>query len=91
MIYLTVSGGSASATIDFGNLACEGLSMISPDNTPLYDIDIFDSDGVFVVGAKRVEVQYAKINENFRLVGPCQIVIQNAADDGLYRIKPLPK
>lgn len=88
MITITVSGGTGTASIDFGNLACEAISINSPDSTPNYDIAIYNANGFFVVGALDIIVQKAKINEKFRLIGVCQIVISGAADDGDYTLEP---
>jgi len=91
MIVIAVSNGAGSVTINFGNLACEAVSLISPDNTPMYDFAIYNANGSFVVGGTGISVQKTKINELFRLVGSCQLSITGAADDGNYSVEVFPR
>ena len=71
MFSITVTGGTGSISLNFGNLYCEALSINSPDDTPNYDIAGYNQNGSFVIGATDITVQKAKINENFRLIGVC--------------------
>jgi hypothetical protein len=66
---------------------CKGLSIISPDDTPLYDFDLFDSAGQLLISARGIDVQYAKIDGQYKLEGVCRAVISAAADPGNYRVK----
>lgn len=91
MFTITVSGGSGSVAIDFGHAACEAVSLISPDNTPMYNFAITNANGIFVVGADSIDVQKTKISENFRLDGVCTLSITSAADDGNYSVEIFPR
>lgn len=86
MITITVVGGTGTASANFGHLECEAVSLISPDNTPMYDFDIYNQDGAFVVGGSGITAQKAKIVEPFQLDGICSLQITNAVDDGVYSV-----
>lgn len=86
MINITVAAGSGSVSIDFGHVNGEAVSLISPDNTPLYDFNVYNAAGAFVIGANGIDAQKTKINEPFQLDGLCSLNITNAADDGTYQV-----
>lgn len=86
MITISVASGSGSASFDFGHIRGESISLISPDNTPMYNFSIHDSDGMFLVGADGISAQKTKIVEDFHLRGVCTLQITEAVDDGDYKI-----
>mgnify|MGYP006957736428 CR=1 FL=1 len=87
MITITVVGGVGQESRNFGNAACESVCLVSPDDTPMYDFKIIDSNGFFVVGATGINAQKTKINERFRMTGVCTLYITNAVDDGQYKVE----
>lgn len=89
MITIVVSGGAGTFSANFGDTAkkYESLSIISPDNTPMYDIEVLNPDGHFIVGAAGIIAQKTKIVEPYQLNGICTFTISNAVDDGTYQIR----
>ena len=87
MITIPVSGGSGSVSLNFGHIKCEGVSLISPDNTPMYSFWILNEAGAFIVGANAIDVQRTKISEQFALDGICTLTVEDAADDGEYKVQ----
>lgn len=85
MRIITVSGGSGSIFVDFGHDKFEAISLVSPDNTPLYDFQIINAKGSLVLGASGINAQMTKIVEPFQLQGTCEMRISNAVDDGEYQ------
>ena len=88
---ITVSGGTGQVSANFGAAAYEGVSIVSPDNTPLYDFHIYDSENHLQVAALAIDSQKTAIKENFILYGTCTVRIDNAADDGSYTVKLVPR
>lgn len=74
-------------TIDFGNAAFESCSIISPDNTPMYDFHILNSDGHPKVAASSIDATPALIYQRFTLIGLNTIKITNAVDAGSYSVQ----
>lgn len=94
MISITVTGaptGSGSVSFDFGKAVFEGASLISPDNTPMYDFAIYNANGALVLSTASIDAQYTKIVENFQLSGVCTFQISNAVDNGTYSVELFPR
>jgi len=64
------------------------VSVISPDNTPDYQLEIYDPDGFIVVPLVQIMTQYARIDVPFSTLGRYLIKIHDAIDDGIYKVKP---
>lgn len=98
---VTVVDGAGETTVDFcGENRASGLQghrsmrvrafgLISPDDTPMYDFAAYDEDGHIVAYGDDVSVQHATVECNAQLDGSVRIVISDAADDGVYEVKPL--
>lgn len=92
MIYITVSGGVGEKVVNLGNEAFEGVSLLSPDNTPMYDFAAEDADGHIQIDGYDIDVQKSKITQPWSGDGrPMTFKVFDAADDGVYQVKPLPK
>lgn len=87
MITIPVSGGTGSVSFNFGNLKGEALSLTSPDSTPMYDFNVFNSAGNFIIGASNIDAQKTRINELFQFIGVCTLTITGAVDDGNYFVE----
>lgn len=81
-------------TVNFGNESFSGISIVSPDATPMYDFEMKDSDGHAMAQADDIDKQRAII----RIVGDrikCNgqavtLTISGAVDDGSYTLKLVP-
>jgi hypothetical protein len=92
LIYITVSGGSGSVVRNFGNEAFGGVSIVSPDDTPMFDFAVEDSDGHILCDGYDIDVQKSKITQPWGGDGRnCTLRIFDAVDDGIYQVKPIPK
>lgn len=91
MITITVVGGVGQESRNFGNESFSGVSIVSPDSTPMYDFEMTDSDGHALAQADDIDRQRAII----RIVGdrikcdgqPVTLTIRDAVDDGAYQVK----
>lgn len=89
---INVVGGTGSISVNLGRESFAGLSVVSPDNTPMYDIVALFSDGHWACGAYDVDAQRTPIWGDFRGNGePITITILDAADDGVYDVCAIPK
>lgn len=91
MITITVAAGTGSASRDFGNASFEALSIVSPDNTPMFDFQITDSDGHLKLGLAGIDSQRSFAEIKLRLTGVCTLTVFNAVDDGSYTVKLVPR
>ena len=91
MITITVAGGSGSVSFNFGTTHFVGVSLVSPDSTPMYDFHIYDADNHLAVAGIAIDSQKTAIKEDFTLIGICTLQIDNAVDNGDYTIKLVPK
>lgn len=66
---------------------CQDLAIISPDNTPMYNFDLYNGNGSLLVPAHNIDVQYANVEKRFKLEGLCRAVISSAADPGAYPVE----
>ena len=87
MILITVAGGVGQESREFRKAFSESVCLLSPDNTPMYDFNILNANGMLVVGANGITAQRTKINETFQLDGLCTLYITNAVDDGVYSVE----
>jgi hypothetical protein len=92
LILITVTGGEGSVTRNFGTEAFEGVSLKSPDATPMFDFILEDADGHICCDGYEITAQKSKITQPWSGDGePCTLRILRAVDDGVYEVKPLPK
>lgn len=85
-------GPSLSGEIEFvADFAGQNIGLIAPDNTPMYDFDVFNGNGTLVASAKDISLQHALLECRFQLSGLCRVVISGAADQGDYTVEFFPK
>ncbi len=85
-------GVSLTATISFGaDFRGENISIISPDNTPMYNIDVYAPSGAVIATGSNIGVQYALLECRYTLKGTITVVISSAADQGVYTVEFLPR